>query len=76
MIVELDRFEQEVRELEKKLDETASAFDVDAMRDELNGADANYLESVVNYAESMGVCLYGEWSEDCQRVSEWEWREE
>ena len=34
MIVELDRFEQEVRELEKKLDETASAFDVDAMRDE------------------------------------------
>ena len=36
MIVELDRFEQEVRELEKKLDETASAFDVDAMRDELD----------------------------------------
>ena len=36
MIVELDRFEQDVRELEKKLDETASAFDVDAMRDELD----------------------------------------
>ena len=46
------------------------------MRDELNGADANYLESVVNYAESTGVCLDSEWSEDCQRVSEWEWREE
>ena len=42
------------------------------MRDELNGADANYLESVVNYAESTGVCLDSEWSEDCQRVSEWE----
>ena len=36
MIVELDRFTQQVRDLEKKLDETASAFDVDAMRDELD----------------------------------------
>ena len=42
------------------------------MREELNGANANNLESVVNYAESMGVCLYGEWSETCQRVSECE----
>ena len=42
------------------------------MRDELNGADANYLESVVNYAESTGVCLDSEWSEECQRVSECE----
>ena len=40
------------------------------MREELNGANANNLESVVNYAELMGVCLYGEWSETCQRVSE------
>ena len=40
------------------------------MREELNGVDADSLESVVNYAESMGVCLYGEWSETCQRVSE------
>ena len=30
------------------------------MHEELNGADANNLESVVRYAESMGVCLYGE----------------
>ena len=45
------------------------------MREELNGADMDSLESVVNYAESMGVCLYGEWIKDCQRVSEWEWSE-
>ena len=45
------------------------------MREELNGANANNLESVVRYAELMGVCLYGEWSKDCQRVSEWEWSE-
>ena len=38
------------------------------MRDELNGVDADNVESVVRYAESTGVCLYGEWSEDCQRV--------
>ena len=36
MIVELDRFEQEVHDLEKKLDDVASAFDVDAMHDELD----------------------------------------
>ena len=48
----------------------------DAMREELNGADADNLESVVNYAESVGVCLYSDWSEECQRVSEWEWNEE
>ena len=42
------------------------------MRDELNGVDANNVESVVRYAESTGVCLDSEWSEDCQRVSEWE----
>ena len=46
------------------------------MRAELSGADANNVYSVINYAESTGVCLYGEWSETCQRVSEWEWREE
>ena len=46
------------------------------MRAELNGADADSLESVVNYAESMGVCLYSDWSEECQRVSEWDWSEE
>ena len=45
----------------------------DAMREELNGVDADSLESVVNYAESMGVCLYGEWGETCQRVRESEW---
>ena len=45
----------------------------DAMREELNGADMDSLESIVNYAESMGVCLYGEWSEECQRVSESGW---
>ena len=36
MILELDRFEQETRELEKKLEETAAAFDVEAMTDELD----------------------------------------
>ena len=36
MIVELDKFEQDVKELEKKLEETAAAFDVDAMMDELD----------------------------------------
>ena len=46
------------------------------MRDELSGADANSVESVDRYAESMGVCLDSEWSENCQRVSEWEWSEE
>ena len=46
------------------------------MREELNGADMDSLESVVNYAESMGVCLYSDWSEECQRVSEWDWSEE
>ena len=40
------------------------------MREDLGEADANSLESVVRYAELMGVCLYGEWSETCQRVSE------
>ena len=39
------------------------------MRAELNGADADSLESVVNYMRSMGVCLDSEWSETCQRVS-------
>ena len=48
----------------------------DAMREDLGEADANNLESVVNYAESVGVCLYSEWSEDCQRVSECGWNEE
>ena len=43
------------------------------MRAELSGADANNVYSVINYAESMGVCLYGEWSETCQRVSESGW---
>ena len=46
------------------------------MREELNGADMDSLESIVNYAESMGVCLYSDWSEECQRVSEWDWSEE
>ena len=41
----------------------------DAMREDLGEADANSLESVVRYAESMGVCLDSEWSETCQRVS-------
>ena len=45
------------------------------MYDEMNGADTNYLSSVVYYAESMGVCLDSEWSEECQRVSECEWSE-
>ncbi len=36
MIVELERFEQETRELEQKLEETAAAFDVEAMMDELD----------------------------------------
>ena len=45
------------------------------MREELNGADMDSLESVVNYAEAMGVCLYGEWGKDCQRVSEGGWSE-
>ena len=39
------------------------------MREDLGDADANSLESVVRYAESMGVCLDSEWSETCQRVS-------
>ena len=39
------------------------------MKEEMSGADANSLESVVRYAESMGVCLDSEWSESCQRVS-------
>ena len=43
------------------------------MRNELNGADINSLESVVNYAESVGVCLYSDWSEEWQRVSESGW---
>ena len=46
------------------------------MRNELNGADTDSLESVVNYAESMGVCLDSEWSENCQRVSECGWSED
>ena len=45
----------------------------ESMREDLGEADANSLESVVNYAESVGVCLYGEWSETCQRVSESGW---
>ena len=39
------------------------------MREDLGEADADSLESVVNYAESTGVCLDSEWSETCQRVS-------
>ena len=46
------------------------------MREDLGEADADSLESVVNYAESMGVCLHSDWSEECQRVSEWDWSEE
>ena len=41
----------------------------------MNGAVVNHLSSIMNYVKSMGVCLDSEWSEDCQRVSEWEWNE-
>ena len=48
----------------------------ESMREDLGEADADSLESVVNYAESVGVCLYSDWSEECQRVSESGWSEE
>ena len=46
------------------------------MKEEMNGAVVNHLSSIMNYVESMGVCLDSEWGENCQRVSEWEWNEE
>ena len=36
MIVELDKYDQQVQQLEKLLQDTAEAFDVDAMKDELD----------------------------------------
>ena len=48
----------------------------ESIREDLSEADANNLDSVINYVESVGVCLYSDWSEACQHVSAWEWSEE
>ena len=40
------------------------------MREEMSEADPDIVESVINYMERRGVCLYSDWSETCQRVSE------
>ena len=43
------------------------------MRDEMSEADPDIVESVVNYMERRGVCLYSaRANEKCQRVSEGE----
>ena len=42
----------------------------DDMRDELSGASASSLESLIHYMERRGVCLFSEWGETCQRVME------
>ena len=47
------------------------------MREEMSEADPDMVESVINYMERRGVCLYStRANEKCQRVSEWEWSEE
>ena len=41
------------------------------MRDEMSEADPDMVESVVNYMERRGVCLYStRANEKCQRVRE------
>ena len=46
------------------------------MRDEMSEADPDMVESVINYMERRGVCLYSaRANEKCQRVREREWSE-
>ena len=47
------------------------------MCEEMSEADPDIVESVVNYMERRGVCLYStRANEKCQRVSECGWSED